>query len=183
MKALSVLFATLLLLGAVALVSPADAQAPPAPCKAGRFTPKPDMKGDDPATAAVNLAKAKTFMAQNAKQPGVKTLPSGAQYKVITSGQKDAACANPELRVRVHYEGRLQDGTVFDSSLDGAPRVFSLDGLIPGWQQVVPMMRIGDEWEIYLPPQLGYGVPGGVGGKVPPNSVLIFRMKLLGLLG
>lgn len=131
MKPLLVFFVTLLLLGGVALVQPADAQAPPPPCKSGSFTPKPDMKGDDPATAAINLAKSKTFMAQNAKQQGVKTLPSGAQYKVIASGEKDAACANPELRVRVHYEGRLPDGTVFDTSMEGAPRVFSLNGLIP----------------------------------------------------
>ncbi len=181
MKSLPALAAAVVLAGLLvfqAAGAAAQNPAPPPPCKAGAFTAKPQDKATDPAVVA-----AKAFMAANAKQPGVKTLPSGAQYKIVTSGAKDAACANPELRVRVHYEGTLPDGTVFDTSMDGAPRVYSLNGLIPGWQQVVPMMRIGDEWIIYLPPQLGYGTTGALGGKVPPNSPLIFKMKLLGLLG
>ena len=185
MKSLSVLCAAAIVAGAsFAAVAPAMAQNPPAPCKPAKLPPISTSRPAGPPSpeAVANLATSQAWLAQNAKQPGVKSLPSGAQYKVLTSGDKDAACANPDLRVRLHYEGRLTDGKVFDSSLDGAPAVFNLNSLIAGWQQVVPYMRIGDEWEIYLPPNLGYGERGS-GADIPPNSVLIFKLKLLGMLG
>ena len=182
MKAFSAALAALLLVGLVALVQPAGAQTAPAPCKAGKASPRTDKAtGVDPAVLKENLAKARAFMAENGKQPGVVKLKSGAQYKVITSAESHAQCANPELRLRVHYEGTLPDGTVFDTSMNGAPAIFRLTELVRGWQEVVPMMRIGDEWMIYLPPELGYGEKGT--DKVPPNSPIIFKMKLLGMLG
>jgi peptidylprolyl isomerase/FKBP-type peptidyl-prolyl cis-trans isomerase FklB len=126
-----------------------------------------------------NLAKARAFLAENAKKPGVVKLPSGAQYKILTSGEKDASCPTMEDRVRVIYEGTLPDGTKFDSS-EGSAVSFPLTALIPGWKHVVPMMRIGDEWMIYLPPNLGYGEKGAL-GIIPPNGALVFKMKLVGI--
>jgi FKBP-type peptidyl-prolyl cis-trans isomerase len=83
--------------------------------------------------------------------------------------------------IKVHYEGKLPDGTVFDSSYErGAPAAMPLDGLIPGWIEALKLMRPGDEWLIYLPPELGYGAEGG--GKIPPNSALIFRIELIDML-
>ena len=184
MKSLSVLCAAAVAGAVLTAAASAMAQTPPPPCKPAKLPPISNTRpaGEPSPEATINLVEGQNFLAENAKKPGVKSLPSGAQYKVLASGAKDAACANPELRLRLHYEGRLIDGTVFDSSLDGAPAVFSLGGLIQGWQQVVPYMRIGDEWEIYLPAKLGYGERGS-GSDVPPNSVLIFKLKLLGMLG
>lgn len=79
----------------------------------------------------------------------------------------------------VHYEGRLTDGTVFDSSYErGQPATFPSDRLIPGWVEILPMMSVGDEWEIVIPSELAYG-PRGAGGSIPPNSTLIFKLELL----
>lgn len=135
---------------------------------------KPPTPAPDPAVAAA-------FMADNAKKPGVKTLPSGVQYQVVTSGPESGP--HPTLRdeVKVHYEGKLTNGEVFDSSFErGVPAVMPLDRLIKAWQEVIPLMRPGDEWTIYVPPAMGYGDEGG--GPIPPNSVLIFRIQLLGVL-
>ena len=118
-----------------------------------------------------------SFMAQNALQPGVKTLPSGIQYKVIKSGPADGPHPTPEDLVKVMYEGSLTNGKVFDSSYaKGQPVTFQLKGLIPGWIDAMQYMRPGDEWMIYIPPRLGYGEEGA--GPIPPNAMLIFRLEL-----
>lgn len=125
-----------------------------------------------------NLTAGTTYLAKNAKQPGVVTLPSGLQYKVVRSGP--ATGAHPRLwdEVKVQYEGKLVSGEVFDSSYkDGKPVAFPLEGLIPGWVEALQLMRPGDEWTLYVPPSLGYGDQGG--GPIPPNSVLIFRIELV----
>jgi peptidylprolyl isomerase/FKBP-type peptidyl-prolyl cis-trans isomerase FklB len=126
--------------------------------------------------------QAKAFLAQNAKQPGVVTLPSGLQYKVVKSGPKDGL--RPQLgdEVKVNYEGKLVDGAVFDSSYErGVPAAMPLRGLIKGWQEALQLMRPGDEWILYVPPNLGYG-DEGAGGQIPPGAALIFRIELLGVL-
>lgn len=126
--------------------------------------------------------QAKAFMAANAKQAGVQTLPSGLQYKVVRSGP--ATGLKPQLgdEVKVHYEGKLIDGTVFDSSYErGAPAAMPLRGLIKGWQEGLQLMRPGDEWILYVPPELGYGEEGA-GGMIPPGAALIFRIELIGVL-
>jgi peptidylprolyl isomerase/FKBP-type peptidyl-prolyl cis-trans isomerase FklB len=83
--------------------------------------------------------------------------------------------------VKVHYEGTLTDGQVFDSSYQaGAPAVFTVGEVVEGWNEVLQLMRPGDEWLVYIPPQLGYGEGGA--GPIPPNSVLVFRMELLDVL-
>jgi FKBP-type peptidyl-prolyl cis-trans isomerase FklB len=82
----------------------------------------------------------------------------------------------------VHYEGKLLDGHVFDSSYErGAPAVMRLRGLIPGWVEALQMMRPGDEWQLYVPAKLGYGEKGA-GGEIPPNAVLVFKIELIDVL-
>jgi FKBP-type peptidyl-prolyl cis-trans isomerase FklB len=185
MKAFSLTAALVLPIAGLSLcAAPVWAQTPPPPCKAGKALARTDKaEGADANVLRINLAKAKSFMADNGKQPGVVKLRSGLQYKVISSAPADATCVNPDLRLRIQYEGTLPDGTVFDTTMGGAPAVYRLDELIRGWKEVVPMMRIGDEWMIYVPPEYGYGEKGALGGKVPANSALIFKLKVLGMLG
>ena len=126
-------------------------------------------------------AAAKTFLAANAKEPGVQTLPSGLQFKVVREGP--ATGLRPKLadEVKVHYEGKLPNGEVFDSSYQrGAPVALPLRGLIPGWQEALQLMRPGDEWTLYVPPALGYGAEGQ--GAIPPGAALIFRIELIDVL-
>lgn len=131
-------------------------------------------------TAAESLKAADAFLASNARARGVVTLPSGIQYKVVQSGPAGGESPDSNDLVRVEYEGTLTDGTVFDSSYKaGAPSVFPLDGVVPGWAEALQHMHVGDEWFVYLPPKLGYGENGQ--GPIPPNSVLVFRLKLLDL--
>ncbi|HEY6870864.1 MAG TPA: FKBP-type peptidyl-prolyl cis-trans isomerase [Novosphingobium sp.] len=126
--------------------------------------------------------KARAFLAQNAKQPGVRVLPDGLQYKVVRSGPADGLRPQPGDEVKVNYEGKLVDGTVFDSSYQrGVPAAMPLKGLIKGWQEALSLMRPGDEWILYVPPALGYG-DEGAGGAIPPGAVLIFRIELIGVL-
>ncbi len=118
------------------------------------------------------------FMASNARAEGVETLPSGLQYKVIQSGPPGGESPDSNDLVRVDYEGSLTDGTVFDSSFaKGRPFVTTPEQVVPGWTEALQRMRVGDEWLVYVPPELGYGEQGG--GRIPPNSVLVFRMRLL----
>ncbi len=126
--------------------------------------------------------KAKAFLARSAKEPGVHVLPDGLQFKVVRSGSPEGL--RPQLgdEVKVNYEGKLVDGTVFDSSYQrGTPAAMPLRGLIKGWQEALQLMRPGDEWILYVPPALGYG-DEGAGGVIPPNAALIFRIELLGVL-
>lgn len=128
--------------------------------------------------AAENLTAAQTFLAENAGKLGVKALPSGVQYEVVRSGPATGAMPKPTDLVKVHYEGRLVNGEVFDSSYErGAPAVMRLDRLIPAWTEALQRMRPGDEWTLYVPPEQGYGEEGA--GPIPPNSVLIFRVELI----
>lgn len=137
-----------------------------------------------PAGPAPNVAvpaSGADFLAKNAHEPGVQTLPSGLQYKVLTSGPAGGASPKPGDIIKVHYEGKLTSGEVFDSSFErGKPALMPLGDLVPAWMEALPRMKVGDEWLLYAPPQLGYGAEGA--GPIPPNSVLIFRVKLLGVL-
>ena len=117
------------------------------------------------------------------KAAGVVTLPSGLQYKIVRSGPASGAKPHAGDEVKVHYEGKLLDGTVFDSSYErGVPAAMPLDALIPAWIEALQLMRPGDEWVLYVPPALGYGEEGAGGGQIPGNSVLIFRIELIGVL-
>ena len=128
--------------------------------------------------AIANMDAAKTFMTNNAKAEGVKTLPSGVQYKIVTSGPADGTSPKKSDEVKVHYEGKLLSDEIFDSSFQrGAPATFPLGGLIPAWVEALQQMKPGDEWLLYVPPEQGYGAQGA--GPIPPNSVLIFRIQLI----
>ena len=119
------------------------------------------------------------FLADNAKRPEVKTTPSGLQYEVIeaTIGQKPKATD----KVKVHYEGTLTDGTVFDSSYKrGEPITFGLNQVIKGWTEGLQLMSIGSKYKLYSPYQLGYGAQGA-GAAIPPYAALIFTVELLGI--
>ncbi len=121
------------------------------------------------------------FMAAAAKRPGVVVTDSGLAYKVTRSGP--ATGAHPRLgdQVRVSYEGRLTNGSVFDSSAaNGGPIVMTVGQLVPGWNEALQLMRPGDDWTLYLPPSLGYGDEAT--GPIPANSVLVFRLQLLAIV-
>jgi FKBP-type peptidyl-prolyl cis-trans isomerase len=118
------------------------------------------------------------FMAQNALTPGVQSLPSGVQYKVVKTGPPGGAHPTPEDMIKVNYEGALLSGEVFDSSYkNGKPVTFQLKNLIPGWIDALQAMKPGDQWVVYVPPRLGYG--DRQTGPIPPNSVLVFKLELL----
>ena len=124
-------------------------------------------------------AAGEAFLAENAKRPGVKVTPSGLQYEVLeaTLGQKPKATDT----VRVHYEGTLPDGTVFDSSYKrGEPISFPLNGVIAGWTEGLQLMSIGSKYKLFIPYHLGYG-ERGAGATIPPYSALVFTVELLGI--
>ena len=119
------------------------------------------------------------FLAENAKREGVKTTASGLQYEVLeaTIGQKPKATDT----VRVHYEGTLIDGTVFDSSYKrGESIAFPLNGVIKGWTEGLQLMSVGSKYKFFIPYQLAYG-ERGAGGSIPPYAALIFTVELLGI--
>ena len=128
---------------------------------------------------AEKLTKAgREFLAANAKKPGIITTPSGLQYEVLTQGTGDVPQKTD--RVKVHYEGKLIDGTVFDSSIQrGEPAVFGLNQVIKGWTEGLSLMPVGSKWRLYVPQELGYGERQA--GKIPPYSTLIFDVELLGI--
>ena len=124
-------------------------------------------------------AAGEAFLAENAKREGVKVTESGLQYEVIeaTIGQKPKATD----KVRVHYEGTLIDGTVFDSSYKrGESITFGLNQVIKGWTEGLQLMSIGSKYKLYLPYQLAYG-ERGAGANIPPYAALIFIVELLGI--
>jgi peptidylprolyl isomerase/FKBP-type peptidyl-prolyl cis-trans isomerase FklB len=136
-----------------------------------------------PVVAADESGAAKTFLAQNAKQPGVQVLPDGLQFKIVRSGPANGLRPHPQDEVKVNYEGKLIDGKVFDSSYErGQPAAMPLKGLIKGWVEALQLMRPGDEWILYVPPELGYGAEGAGGGEIPGGAALIFRIELIDVL-
>ena len=119
------------------------------------------------------------FLAENAKREGVKVTESGLQYEILepSLGQKPKATDT----VRVHYEGTLIDGTVFDSSYKrGESITFPLNGVIKGWTEGLQLMSIGSKYKFFIPYQLAYG-ERGAGASIPPYAALIFTVELLGI--
>ena len=124
-------------------------------------------------------AEGEAFLAENAKREGVKTTESGLQYEVLeaTIGQKPKATDT----VRVHYEGTLIDGTVFDSSYKRGESIsFPLNGVIKGWTEGLQLMAVGSKYKFFIPYQLAYG-EHGAGASSPPYAALIFTVELLGI--
>jgi FKBP-type peptidyl-prolyl cis-trans isomerase FklB len=129
---------------------------------------------------AENIEKGKSFLAENAKKPGIVTLASGLQYEVIKEGNgKKPGAAD---RVKCHYEGTLIDGTLFDSSIKrGEPAVFGVNQVIKGWVEALQLMTEGSKWRLFIPSELAYGAQGA-GEMIPPHSTLIFEVELIEVL-
>jgi len=122
------------------------------------------------------------FLEENKSKPGVVTLPSGLQYKVLTEGD---GAFHPAVGTSCscHYEGKLTDGTTFDSSYDrGSPTTFAPNQVIKGWTEAMQLMVEGDKWEMYIPSDLAYG-EGGSPPKIPGGSALVFTMEIIKING
>lgn len=129
------------------------------------------------AASAKNREQAKNFLAEQAEKAGVTKLDSGILYSVIESGDGKQAAAGGN--VTVHYEGTLIDGTVFDSSYQrGKPATFNLGQVIKGWQEIVPLMKEGDKWNVIIPSELAYGTRGS-GNLIGPDATLKFAIELI----
>ena len=125
-----------------------------------------------------NRRAGEAFLAENAKKDSVITLPSGLQYKVLVAGNGEVPQANS--KVEVNYEGRLIDGTVFDSSYKrNKPQEFGVGGVIPGFSEALQLMPVGSTWEIYIPQELAYGERETPNSPIKPYSALIFKVELL----
>lgn len=122
------------------------------------------------------LDEGRAFLAENAKREGVVVTPSGLQYEVLREG--DGKSPKATDIVKCHYEGRLINGKVFDSSYDrGTPAQFALNQVIPGWTEGLQLMKEGAKYRLFIPENLGYGGYGA--GTIPPFSALIFDVELL----
>lgn len=128
--------------------------------------------------AASNKVEGEKFLAANKNQPGVTTLPSGLQIKVLKQGSGPKPKATDT--VTVHYEGKLIDGTIFDSSLKrGQPTSFPVNKVIAGWTEALQLMPVGSTWQLFIPSNLAYGENPRPGGPIGPNAVLTFEVQLL----
>lgn len=120
------------------------------------------------------------FLAENKAKEGVVTLPSGLQYKILTDGNGPKPKASDT--VKCHYEGRLINGTVFDSSIRrGEPAEFPVSGVIQGWVEALQLMKVGSKWQLYIPSGLAYG-SHGAGQAIGPDETLIFDVELLAIV-
>ncbi len=123
------------------------------------------------------LASSLKFLEENKKKDGVQVTESGLQYKVLTSGT--GASPTTDSTVTVHYEGKLVDGTIFDSSIRREePTSFPVGRVIKGWTEALLRMKVGDKWQLFIPPDLAYGQDGAE-GAIGPNETLIFEVELL----
>jgi len=135
------------------------------------------METKQKASGDKNLKDGEAYLAANTKKEGVKATKTGLQYKVIKEGKGKTPKATDS--VKVHYHGTLIDGSVFDSSVErGEPISFPVGGVIAGWTEALQLMKEGDKWQLVIPSKLAYGEQGP-GGKIGPNSTLIFDVELL----
>lgn len=127
--------------------------------------------------AEENLEESRAFLKHNLQKDGVKRTSSGLQYRVLEKGKGQSP--GPNDKVKVHYKGKLIDGTVFDNSYKrGSPATFAVKDVIKGWQEGLQLMKPGSKYMFYIPPRLGYG-KSGAGAKIGPNQVLIFTVELI----
>lgn len=132
------------------------------------------------AKAKESLNEEKSFLVQNAKRLEVVSRPSGLQYEILVAGEGKVPTARNT--VTAHYEGRLLDGSIFDSSImRGQPAQFPVGNLIQGWQEALQIMPVGSKWRLYIPHDLGYG-ERGAGNDIPPFATLIFDLELINIV-
>ncbi len=125
-------------------------------------------------------AAGEKFLAENKDKEGVVALPSGLQYKILKKGNGPKPKASDT--VKCHYEGRLIDGTVFDSSIRrGEPAEFPVSGVIQGWVEALQLMPVGSKWQLYIPSEMAYG-SHGAGQAIGPDETLIFDVELLAIV-
>lgn len=128
----------------------------------------------------INKKAGEEFLKINKEKPGVVTLPSGLQYMVLKKGEGKIPAATDT--VKVHYEGTLIDGSVFDSSVQrGQPATFGVTQVIQGWVEALQLMPVGSKWKLFIPSNLAYG-ESGAGNSIEPNSALIFDVELLDIV-
>jgi FKBP-type peptidyl-prolyl cis-trans isomerase FklB len=131
------------------------------------------------ALAEENQAKAEEFLEQNKTKTGIVVMPSGVQYRIIEEG--DGPRPGLESTVKVHYRGSKTDGREFDSSFArGVPEEFTVNAVLKGWQEVLPLMKQGSTWQIFVPPELAFGQRGNP--PVGPNEALMFDLKLIEII-
>jgi FKBP-type peptidyl-prolyl cis-trans isomerase FklB len=130
--------------------------------------------------AEPNKKEGQAFLEANKSKPGVVTLPSGLQYKVIKEGTGPKPAATD--KVKVHYHGTLINGKVFDSSVErGEPITFGVSEVIAGWTEALQLMPVGSKWQLFIPSDLGYG-DAGAGNDIQPGSTLLFDVELLDIV-
>jgi len=126
-----------------------------------------------------NQVKSEEFLAANISKNGIVALPSGIQYRIIEEG--DGARPNMDSTVKVHYRGSKTNGHEFDSSFArGVPEEFTVNSVLKGWQEVLPLMKTGSTWQIFVPPEMAFGARGNP--PVGPNEALIFDLKLVEII-
>lgn len=135
------------------------------------------QQAEKQALAEQNKKEGDAFLTKNKLKPGIKSLDSGLQYRIIEEGK--GAHPNEEDTIIAHYKGTLLDGTEFDSSYKrNAPIEFKMDNVILGWQEALKLMKPGSKWEIFVPSELGYGLRGA-GNVIGPNQTLIFEIHFI----
>lgn len=123
--------------------------------------------------------QSKAFHQTNSDNPSITTTESGLQYRILEQGHGKQAASTD--KVLVHYTGKLVDGTIFDSSINrGKAASFRVDRVIKGWTEALQLMKAGDRWQLYIPPDLAYGEKGAP-PKIPPHSTLIFDVELISI--
>ncbi len=136
------------------------------------------LKGTREMLANENRALARSFLAANAKQAGVVTMPSGLQYRILQEGDPQGAPPLPADQVTVRYTASLIDGTVYDrSDTHDKPATFRVNSVFKAWQEAFRLMKPGAKWQLFVPPDLGYG--NNTPPMVPPGSAIIYELELL----
>lgn len=138
------------------------------------------LKNTREARANANRAQAREFLAANGKQPGVVTLPSGLQYRVLVEGDKDGESPKPTDEVTVRYRATLADGTEFDrSETHDRPAKFRVSGVFKAWQEAFSQMHRGSKWQLFVPPELGYG--NNTPPQIPPGALIVYELELVAI--
>jgi FKBP-type peptidyl-prolyl cis-trans isomerase FklB len=136
------------------------------------------MRDARDALAERNRAAGREFLERNAKQPGVKSMPSGLQYRVLAAGDPSGKSPAPTDQVTVRYRASLADGTEFDrSDTHDRPATFRVNSVFKGWQEAFQAMKPGAKWQLFVPPELGYGANSPP--AVPPGALLVYELELL----
>jgi FKBP-type peptidyl-prolyl cis-trans isomerase FklB len=144
----------------------------------GKISPRQKAELDRAARAEAGAASSADFLASNKAKPGVVSLASGVQYKILKAGTGKRPTEAGSIRCR--YQGTLVDGSPFDQAQDKTATVMRVAGLVPGLKEAVKLMPVGSKWEVIIPPELGAGAKGSHG--IPPNSVLIYVIEILGIV-